>query len=217
VRMRVVGRIVTRMHRTRIMLGVAVALAGCGSSGGGPRMGRTPRQSSSGVVIRTLVLRGDPALFVRLTVKGHPYMFAVDTGAARTVVDATVAKALALPARGAAYSAVTIGCKTSVQLVAVSDWKLGEATLPAKTIVSAKTVFAGAMLNGIPIGGLLGSDVLSRFGTVTLDFAGQRLILRGKAPSDGRTIPVKVERYKDGKVPRDRRSHDWRQDGRLRD
>lgn len=115
-------------------------------------------------------------------------------------MDAAVAKALALPARGAAYSAVTIGCKTSVQLVAVSDWKLGEATLPAKTIVSAKTVFAGATLNGVPIGGLLGSDVLSRFGTVTLDFAGQRLILRGNAPRGGRTIPVKVERYNDGKV-----------------
>ncbi len=61
-------------------------------------------------------------------------------------MDATVAKALALPARGAAYSAVTIGCKASVQPVAVSDWKLGEATLPAKTIVSAKTVFVGATL-----------------------------------------------------------------------
>jgi hypothetical protein len=57
--------------------------------------------------------------------------------------------------------------------------------LPATTVFSAKTLLAGARLNDVPIGGLLGSDVLSRFGTVTLDFAGKRLILGGNAPNGG--------------------------------
>lgn len=185
------------------MLGVAgiaaVALAGCASSGSGTSSAGRP---SSGMVIAALVgrERGGAGAFVRLTVKDHPYFFRVDTGAARTVVDATVAKALAFPARGAPYSAPTFGCKASAQPVAVSDWTLGDATLVAATVVSAKTVLAGAKLNCVPVGGLLGSDVLSHFGSVTLDFAGKRLILGGKALSGGRTIPMKLEHPKTGGI-----------------
>ena len=186
-----------------LMAIAAAALAGCGSSGSEATTGMSSSERrSSGMVIPALVVRrpGGAGAFVRLTVKGRPYIFKVDTGAARTVVAATVAKALALPNRGARYSATTFGCKTSAQPVVVSDWKLGAATLPATTVASVKSVLAGAKLDGVPISGLLGPDVLSRFGTVTIDFAGNRLILGGNAPSGGHTIPITVKRSKSGKV-----------------
>ena len=199
------------------MLGVAgiaaVALAGCGSSDSGARVGTSSSgRPSSGMVIPALVGRGPggAGAFVRLTVKGRPYIFRVDTGAGRTVVDATVAQALALPDRGAAYSAPTFGCRTSAQPVAVSDWKLGYVTLPAGMVVSAKTVLAGAKLNGVPLGGLLGSDVLSRFGTVTVDFAGKRLILGGKAPRGGAHHPGEGQAPENRRDLRDRTGRDRR-------
>lgn len=66
--------------------------------------------------------------------------------------------------------------------------------MPATTVVSAKTQFAGLKFRGVPFGGLLGSDVLARFGVVTVDFAGKRLIPGGRAPRGGRSLRVKVLR-----------------------
>lgn len=53
-------------------------------------------------------------MFVRVTLNARPYIFKLDTGAARTVIAANVARALALPFRGGASSATTFGCTTKV-------------------------------------------------------------------------------------------------------
>jgi len=140
------------------------------------------------------------AAFVHLSVQGRPYVFQVDTGATTSAVDSAVAKALALPDRGAATSKTTVGAKTSAQPVAISDWKLGDEALPTSTVLAVKTAFTGHKINGVPFGGLLGPDVLSRFGTLTLDFAGQRLVLGGKPPRGGQSIPVKLIRPARGAV-----------------
>lgn len=134
---------------------------------------------------------------VELTVKGHPYLFLADTGALKTVVDPTVAKALALPDTGAAIGGQSL-CSTSMQPVAISDWKLGGVRLPATTAFALKFKFAGVKIKGIPIAGSLGADMLARFGTVTLDTAGKRLILGGQGPTGGRIVPVKVGHGKVG-------------------
>jgi hypothetical protein len=53
-------------------------------------------------------------------------------------------------------------------------------------------------LSGLPFGGLLGSDFLSRFGTVTIDFTHRRLVLGEQAPSGGRVLGIDVLRRAGG-------------------
>lgn len=205
----------------------AVAVTGCGSSGQ-RSAGRTPAARSetaatsttaatrlpgvtgpaarppARIVVPAAIIRNAQgsvdAGFVKLTIKGQLYIFKVDTGATSTIVDSTVAQALALPDRGPATTLTALCAKSFAQPVAISDWKLGGATLPAMTIASEATGFAGTTYQGLPFGGLLGADVLSRFGTMTLDFAGKRLTLGGKAPSGGQGLPAVIGRLPSGGV-----------------
>lgn len=54
----------------------------------------------------------------------------------------------------------------------MSSWNVGGVPLP--TVVVSSSPIAG--LNAHPFG-LVGSDVLSRFGSVTIDYANKQLIL----------------------------------------
>jgi predicted aspartyl protease len=173
---------------------IVVAAAGCGGLHRREHDPDAGGEPSSGVVVPAVV--AGPAMFVTLKLEGHPYVFRIDTGALTTTVDTSVAKALALRDRGTPSMASTVGCPTRVQPVAISDWTLGKATLPARTIQSAHTVLAELKLRGVEIGGLLGDDVLSRFGTVTLDFAHKRLILGGAVEPGPDTIPLQLDRYR---------------------
>jgi predicted aspartyl protease len=186
-------------RRRRNVLGammlVAVVTVGCGGlhHRGDSSLG-AGREPSQRIVVPAVVL--GPAMFVTLKLEGHPYLFRIDTGALTTTVDASVAKALALRDHGASLMEPAVGCPVRAQPVAIPDWTLGAAKLPATTIMSTDTILAGIRFKGVQIGGLLGPDVLSRFGTVTLDFAHNRLILGGKVRSGANTIPIEPERYR---------------------
>lgn len=213
------------MRHRLIMLGVmgiaALVLTGCGSSGkrsastaaksaststpavAATSTGAAPSSPAASRIVIPAVFthlkgRGVSA-FVELSVKGRSYLFRVDTGATRTTVDYTFAKALALPDRGAATSETSVCRKVPAQPVEISDWKLGGAALPATRIISTRVAGAGRKTHGA-FAGSLGSDVLSRFGIVTFDPAGRRLILGGRAPVGGKRIPMKVGHAPDGEV-----------------
>jgi hypothetical protein len=130
--------------------------------------------------------------FVGLTFGGHLYYFLVDTGAARTFIDAPVARKLGLRDVGAPREFAPLGCKVLARPVSLRNWRLGDVPLAPITAFTHKLLAPG--VSRLPFGGLLGSDVLSRFGTVTIDFARRRLILRGKAPTCGRATPITVVR-----------------------
>ncbi len=212
------------MRKQLTMLGVTaiatVAVAGCGSSShhsttrkpaptsasttaatGGTTSGTsTSATASSRMVLPVQAFRVNHQAFafVKLTIKGRPYFFLVDTGASKSLVYPIVVKTLGLPDSGPATSAASL-CTLSLQPVTISDWKLGNTALPT-TVISTKSTFSGVKIKGIPIAGSLGADVLSRFGTVTIDLAGKRLILGGKPPTGGKTLPVKVGHAPDGEV-----------------
>ncbi len=208
------------MRKQLTMLGVraiaTVAVAGCGSSShhsttrkpaptsataatGGTTSGTsTSATASSRMVLPVQAFRVNHQAFafVELTVKGRPSFFLVDTGASKSLVYPIVVKTLGLPAATTAASL----CTLSLQPVTISDWKLGNTALPTTTVISTKSTFSGVKIKGIPSAGSLGADVLSRFGTMTIDLAGKRLILGGKPPTGGKTLPVKVGRAPDGEV-----------------
>lgn len=99
-----------------------------------------------------------------------PMMFVLDTGSSNSVVDRGVAQRLSLPPAGKAQRAAGVSCATTTQPVRVATWQVGAVDLPAQDLDSIELAIPG-------LTGLLGSDVLYRFGTITVDYAGARLVL----------------------------------------
>jgi predicted aspartyl protease len=110
---------------------------------------------------------------VPVTLEGiGPKKFALDTGASNSVVARRVAQQLSLPPVGRPHNAAGVSCSAASQPVHVASWQVGAVTLPAQDVDSI----------ALPIpdlDGLLGSDVLYRFGTVTIDYAASTLVLGG--------------------------------------
>jgi predicted aspartyl protease len=136
---------------------------------------------------------------VRLTLESHPYYFIVDTGAARTIIDAQVARRLGLRDDGSPREFWTVGCEVSAQPVALPSWRLGDASFSTATVFTQRLLIPRA-LSRFPVAGLLGSDFLSRSGTVTIDLTHRRLILGRSTRADtaGHAVPIKLLRLAGG-------------------
>jgi hypothetical protein len=102
-----------------------------------------------------------------------PYPFALDTGASQSLIDSAVARALRLQVVGTSPPLDGITGGGRGQSVQVKNWRAGGVRLPADTISSFK------LLNGRGNGpaGLLGSDVLSRYGEIAVDYEKDLLLL----------------------------------------
>jgi hypothetical protein len=110
-----------------------------------------------------------------VTIDGEgPFTFALDTGASRSLMDTAVAKRLHAPKKGSAGKIAGINSVTKAGLVKVGSWQVGQIKLPATTIVTSNIPFGNAYVG---IQGLLGSDMLSQFDVVTIDYKREQLRL----------------------------------------
>jgi predicted aspartyl protease len=115
---------------------------------------------------------GATAALVRVFIHGQLVPMLVDTGATVSVINRTAARKLHLEMVGKPHRFCGVtGCALAGR-VRVKNWNVGGVPLP--TVVVSSSPIAG--LNAHPFG-LLGSDVLSRFGSVTIDYANKELIL----------------------------------------
>jgi hypothetical protein len=117
-----------------------------------------------------------------------PYPFVLDTGAGQSTIDARLASRLHLAHDGPAEEFAGVGCTGTAQPVAVPSWSVAGLRLGAQQLTAA--TLPGIGRHGEPVG-LLGSDVLSRFGAVRLDFRAQTLTFagpEGAAPAGTRPI-----------------------------
>jgi predicted aspartyl protease len=181
------GLLVRRSFKNGFVLSVvAVITAGCSGS----LTHRPATRILSGGTVRLTVVYGGYAVraYTRVTINGRTYFFAVDTGAARTVVTSQTASALGLPKHGATFRARSIGCAGSAQPVLISHWRLGGIPLPPTAVAESNIHLYGAKVDGQPVAGLLGSDVLRQFGRATFQFHQQRLILGQTAPMRGKAV-----------------------------
>ncbi|PZS16984.1 MAG: hypothetical protein DLM54_10500 [Acidimicrobiales bacterium] len=130
---------------------------------------------SQQVPVKVLRIQGQVLVGVPATIAGHRYAFIVDTGAGRTDVTPSTAKELNLPVvqRGLRLAGVT--CSTKTNAVALGDWHVGPVSLPNEDAVVGTVFNSGNGDQGL--GGLIGGDVLSSFGTVTFDYTRQTLAL----------------------------------------
>lgn len=106
-----------------------------------------------------------------------PFPFIVDTGAATTVVDASLAKRLHLAWSGGSVGAQGAGCQSTSRPATVKAWAVGGLWLAPQAVqVQSLPGFGG---QGNPWG-LLGSDVWSRFGALRFDFRHSTLTVPGR-------------------------------------
>jgi hypothetical protein len=108
-----------------------------------------------------------------------PFPFLVDTGGGTTLVDSSLAARLHLDLVDGPRTVSSFTCTRQISFAAVSRWSIGNTTLLPQT-VEVGTVQSPALPN---LDGVLGSDTLSSFGAVRIDYRLQTLTLgRQSAP-----------------------------------
>lgn len=118
--------------------------------------------------------------FVPVEIHGTgPYAFALDTGASSSVVASEIAEELDLEVVGSQQGVEGVTGSAEAVQVQISDWEMGTFDLGARPVISLEL---GRGPRGGGLEGLLGSDVLSQFGAVTVDYDAGILRLR---PSKG--------------------------------
>lgn len=146
------------------------ASQGCGGAvalGGGAQQ----------VPITVSTVAGQVAEAVNVCIAGKgPYPFALDTGDGDSLIDARLAASLHLAHDGGPSIYEGVGCAGTGQAVKVRSWSMAGVALAPQDLTAATLPDFG--LPGQPYG-LLGSDVLSRFGAVRIDFSAQTLTLGG--------------------------------------
>lgn len=105
-----------------------------------------------------------------------PFPFVLDSGAGQSTIDAGLAHRLHLAAAGGPSEFAGVGCTGAAQPVSVGAWSLDGVELAPQQLTAATLPQMGG--KGEPVG-LLGSDVLSRFGGVRIDFEAATLTLPG--------------------------------------
>ena len=127
----------------------------------------TPRAHvASTVPLEILKARdGETLALARVIIHGRAFPFLVDTGSSKTLVDEALARTLHLKMVGKPIKVTGVGCSEAASKVRLSSWSIGGQSLPK--IVATDSVIAGADGKAF---GLLGSDVLSHFGTISIDY-----------------------------------------------
>jgi predicted aspartyl protease len=132
-------------------------------------------EPSQAVKLRVVSGPGGVFAFLKVYIRGKgPFAFTVDTGASHSVVDYDVVRKLRLKTIGDPVTVTGITCRGTAGRLRMAKWRAGAVALPAAEIQTIDMPEPGG---GIEIDGLLGSDILSTFGAITVDYKSERLVL----------------------------------------
>jgi hypothetical protein len=110
-----------------------------------------------------------------------PFPFVLDSGAEQSTIDAGLARRLHLAAAGPEEQFAGVGCTGTARPVSVAAWSLEGVSLAPQQLTAATLPQIGGKAEPM---GLLGADVLSRFGAVRIDFAAGALVVPGAEGSE---------------------------------
>jgi predicted aspartyl protease len=115
--------------------------------------------------------------FARIFIGGKgPFTFTVDTGASHSVLDYDLVRKLGLRTIGEPLTVTGITCRGQAARLRIHRWRVGRVRLPAAEIQTIDMPDPGGGVDG-----LLGSDILSRFGTIAVDYRRELLLLGSTA------------------------------------
>jgi hypothetical protein len=142
--------------------------AGCARS-------RPAGSSPSVLSVRIVhIAQGEVAL-VSVCIEGAgPFPFLIDSGSSISVVDTQLSRRFHLRQVAVPQQASGIGCSATVVREDVSSWSVGGLVLKPQVVVSASLP---SLAKSQPLAGVIGSDVLSRFGSLRIDYRTQTMSL----------------------------------------
>jgi predicted aspartyl protease len=167
------------------MLAMLLLGASCEITTGEPTAVEGPEEGIPVEVVRGH--GGTVLVYVDVYVNGQgPFPFVLDTGASRSVIDPAIADELGLPESSETGVITGVTGQTTARMVEVEDWSVGDVAIPPSTLVSLEmpqiagpSILGGLLGNDMErIKGLLGSDALSEFGVIQIDYERSVLILR---------------------------------------
>ena len=169
------GLLHSRVHvEPSVAFTLPPASAGCGGAAAWPAGGQR-------VPLTVSTVHGQVAESVNVCIGGRgPFPFILDTGAGQSTIDAGLARRLHLRQSGPSVEFAGLGCTGVARPVSVGTWSLEGVALAPQQLTAATFPQMGG--RGEPLG-LLGSDVLSRFGAVRVDFTAGVLVLPGSEGS----------------------------------
>ena len=170
-----------------VTLALATPLTACA----GITFGNATTSSPPGVTINVKVMHGqdDSTLVVLpVTINGQgPFDFALDTGAATSLIDTPLAQQLALPQNGSPTPIEGVaGTETAVPVL-VNNWSIEKIKLPKMTVERAD-LFSSQRNAGLK--GLIGSDIWNRFGTFTLNYSSGTLTVPKQIVTGSQSTPA---------------------------
>lgn len=121
--------------------------------------------------------RGAVSSTTTVTINGQAETMVPDTGTTRTLLDTKVADQLNLPASGPSTRRGSGACSTVAIATVFDNWSAGSVHLPKVIGERLITGFSQTGAKSPAVKGILGTDVLATFGTLTIDYHGNQLLL----------------------------------------
>jgi hypothetical protein len=166
-----------RMDRTAEAATVFEAIGQAGRAAEWRAVGRPYRVASAGRAMIVPFVRTDPLPVVKARLNGGPERyFILDTGAAETVLDPTVAAEAGVREAGADKGVFAGGKTAGVRFGVLDRLALGRVTVREAPVMLLPTTGFSEAAGGLPISGVIGVGLLSRF-RFTLDYPKGRLVL----------------------------------------
>jgi predicted aspartyl protease len=148
---------------------------------------RKAATSGHGLAVRIVRALNGAVALVDVCVEGAgPFSFLIDTGSSRSVIDTALARRFHLRPVAPPEQAAGIGCATTVTPDQVSSWSLDGVALRGQELLAASVPSLGRL----PLAGVIGSDLLSRFGSIRLDYRTRTIDLDRPESSTSTTSPA---------------------------
>ena len=152
----------------------AIAGAALSSRGG---CAAKPVRGPEALELKMLSTAAGTVPTVQVCIDGRgPFPFLLSTGAGSSVVVPSLAHSLHVR-KGPVTALRGVTCVPSAHSAKVKRWSMSGAELAAQHLIVADVSVAGASTE---VKGIIGSDVLARFGAVRIDYATGRLVLLGR-------------------------------------
>jgi hypothetical protein len=123
-----------------------------------------------------------------------PFPFLLDSGAEVSVISQSLARSLRLSPTGSPVTIAAIGCNEQASDVTVRSWSMGGIELANQSLVELN--FPAILRRDVY--GVIGSDVLARFGAIRIDYRAQDLAVER---NEGPQFLIVISTEKPTKVP----------------